>query len=85
MVPTENSHDIYAASDVQRPRITSSSSIHVTDIDQFSFAHNEGYTKERSSLMVIGISFHTALVDIHEKLSIPEAQLLQAISDRMDV
>ncbi|GJV82249.1 DNA repair protein RAD5B [Tanacetum coccineum] len=38
-----------------------------------------GYTKERSNLMVIGISFHTALVDIHEKLSIPEAQLLQAI------
>ena len=31
--------------------------------------------------MVIGISFHTAPVDIREKLSIPEAQLPQAISE----
>lgn len=31
--------------------------------------------------MVIGLSFHTAPVDIREKLSIPEAQLPQAISD----
>nr|GEV98845.1 60S ribosomal protein L7a-1 [Tanacetum cinerariifolium] len=32
----------------------------------------EGYTKKRSSVMVIGLSFHTTPVDIHE-LSIPEA------------
>ncbi|GJV68246.1 gypsy type transposase, partial [Tanacetum coccineum] len=34
---------------------------------------------------VIGLSFHSSLVDIRERLSIPEAQLLQAISDKMDV
>ncbi|GJZ48729.1 retrovirus-related pol polyprotein from transposon TNT 1-94 [Tanacetum coccineum] len=34
---------------------------------------------------VIGLSFYSSLVDIHERLSIPEAQLLQAISDGMDV
>lgn len=31
--------------------------------------------------MVIGLTFHTAPVDIREKLSIPEAQLPQAISE----
>lgn len=43
--------------------------------------HSVGYTKERSSVMVIGLTFHTAPVDIREKLSIPEAQLPQAISE----
>ena len=30
---------------------------------------------------MVGLSFHTAPVDIREKLSIPEAQLPQAISE----
>ncbi|CAK9136939.1 unnamed protein product [Ilex paraguariensis] len=39
------------------------------------------YTKERSSLLVIGLNVHTAPVEIREKLSIPEAQWPQAIGE----
>ncbi|KAL3515440.1 hypothetical protein ACH5RR_022342 [Cinchona calisaya] len=39
------------------------------------------YTKESSSLLVIGINFRTTPVEIREKLSIPEAQWPQAISE----
>ncbi|CAI9104165.1 OLC1v1002790C1 [Oldenlandia corymbosa var. corymbosa] len=39
------------------------------------------YTKESSSLMVIGINFRTTPIEIREKLSIPEAQWPQAISE----
>jgi glutamyl-tRNA reductase len=40
-----------------------------------------GYTKEKSSLIVIGLNVHTAPVDVREKLAIPEAQWPRAISD----
>ena len=40
-----------------------------------------GYTKESSSIMVIGINFRTTPVEIREKLSIPEAQWPQSISE----
>lgn len=39
------------------------------------------YTKESSSIMVIGINFRSTPVEIREKLSIPEAQWPQAISE----
>uniref|UniRef100_A0A5B7BC40 Glutamyl-tRNA reductase n=1 Tax=Davidia involucrata TaxID=16924 RepID=A0A5B7BC40_DAVIN len=39
------------------------------------------YTKERSSIVVIGLNVHTAPVKIREKLSIPEAQWPQAIGE----
>ncbi|KAH7865127.1 hypothetical protein Vadar_002582 [Vaccinium darrowii] len=39
------------------------------------------YTKDRSSIVVIGLNVHTAPVEVREKLSIPEAQWPQAISD----
>ncbi|XP_076898440.1 glutamyl-tRNA reductase 1, chloroplastic-like [Bidens hawaiensis] len=41
----------------------------------------ERYTKEKSGIMVIGLSFHTAPVELREKLSIPEADLPQAITE----
>lgn len=44
-----------------------------------------GYTKESSSIIVIGINFRTTPVEIREKLSIPEAQWHQAISDLCDL
>ncbi|CAL5428165.1 unnamed protein product [Camellia sinensis] len=40
-----------------------------------------GYTKDRNSVVAIGLNVHTALVEIREKLSIPEAQWPQAISE----
>ncbi|WOH14044.1 hypothetical protein DCAR_0933560 [Daucus carota subsp. sativus] len=39
------------------------------------------YTKEKSSIFVIGLNIHTAPLDIREKLSIPEAQWAQAIGE----
>ncbi|KAK9905224.1 hypothetical protein M0R45_000418 [Rubus argutus] len=39
------------------------------------------YTKERSSIVVIGLNVHTAPVEIREKLAIPEAQWSQAIGE----
>ncbi|KAJ9705471.1 hypothetical protein PVL29_003489 [Vitis rotundifolia] len=38
-----------------------------------------GYTKERSSIIVMGLNFHTAPVEVREKLAIPEANWPQAI------
>lgn len=40
-----------------------------------------GYTKERSSIIVIGLNIHTAPVEIREKLVIPETQWPQVIGE----
>ncbi|CAN6450044.1 unnamed protein product [Victoria cruziana] len=40
-----------------------------------------GYTKERSSILVIGLSIHTAPVEMREKLAIPEAEWPRAIEE----
>jgi glutamyl-tRNA reductase len=40
-----------------------------------------GYTKEKSSIIVIGLNVHTAPVDVREKLAIQEAQWPQAIRE----
>lgn len=40
-----------------------------------------GYTKERSSIVVIGLSIHTAPVEMRERLSVPEAELSRAITE----
>ena len=40
-----------------------------------------GYTKERSSIVVIGLSIHTAPVEMREKLAIPEAEWPRAIAE----
>ncbi|XP_022896190.1 glutamyl-tRNA reductase 1, chloroplastic-like [Olea europaea var. sylvestris] len=39
------------------------------------------YMKETSSIVVVGLNFHTAPIEIREKLSIPEAQWSQAIGE----
>lgn len=46
----------------------------------FSFLF-PGYTKERSSIVVIGLSVHTAPVEMREKLAIPEAEWPRAIEE----
>ncbi|GJT48153.1 glutamyl-tRNA reductase 1, chloroplastic-like protein [Tanacetum coccineum] len=53
----------------------------VSALEALKISAADRYTKERSSVLVIGLSFHTAPVDIREKLSIPEAQWPQAISE----
>ncbi|KAL1564573.1 Glutamyl-tRNA reductase 1, chloroplastic [Salvia divinorum] len=39
------------------------------------------YTKETSSILVVGFNYHTAPIEIREKLSVPEAQWPQAIDE----
>lgn len=67
------------ATDVESPSPVKSSSF--SALEALKISAGDRYTKERSSVMVIGLNFHTAPVDIREKLSIPEAQLPQAISE----
>ncbi|CAN0921913.1 Glutamyl-tRNA reductase 1, chloroplastic [Linum grandiflorum] len=40
-----------------------------------------GYTKERASIVAIGLSVHTAPVEMREKLAIPEAEWPRAIAE----
>ncbi|CAI9304209.1 unnamed protein product [Lactuca saligna] len=59
--------------------VSNSSSFSAFELLKTSAA--ERYTKEKSGIMVVGLSFHTAPVEIREKLSIPEAELPQAITE----
>ncbi|RRT43742.1 hypothetical protein B296_00036924 [Ensete ventricosum] len=45
------------------------------------FTFFAGYLKERSSIAVIGLSVHTAPVEMREKLAVPEAQWPRAIAE----
>ncbi|KAF5188567.1 Glutamyl-trna reductase [Thalictrum thalictroides] len=40
-----------------------------------------GYTKEKSSIVVLGLNIHTAPVEMREKLAIPEAEWPRAIGE----
>ncbi|KAJ6777363.1 GLUTAMYL-TRNA REDUCTASE 1 CHLOROPLASTIC [Salix koriyanagi] len=53
----------------------------VIALEQLKASAFDRYTKEKSSIIVIGLNVHTAPVDVREKLAIPEAQWPQAISD----
>nr|XP_043630593.1 glutamyl-tRNA reductase 2-like [Erigeron canadensis] len=64
-----------------QPDSISSNSSSISALELLKTSSAERYTKEKSGLMVIGLSFHTAPVEIREKLSIPEAELPQAITE----
>ncbi|CAL9199684.1 unnamed protein product [Musa hybrid cultivar] len=49
-------------------------------LEQFKISADR-YTKERSSIAVIGLSVHTAPVEMREKLAVPEAQWPRAIGE----
>ncbi|KAJ6829590.1 glutamyl-tRNA reductase 2-like [Iris pallida] len=53
----------------------------VSALEQFKAAGKDRYMKERSSIAVIGLSVHTAPVEMREKLAIPEAQWSRAIGE----
>ncbi|XP_074263734.1 glutamyl-tRNA reductase 1, chloroplastic-like [Silene latifolia] len=57
----------------------SSSSLSALQLLKSSAA--DRYTKERSSIVVIGLSIHTCPVDVREKLAIPEAEWPRAIKE----
>eukprot|EP00249_Psilotum_nudum_P003919 c17425_g1_i1 orf=3-485(-) len=48
-------------------------------LEQLKDATADRYTKERSSILVLGLSIHTAPVELREKLSVPEAEWPHAI------
>nr|GLL48999.1 glutamyl-tRNA reductase 1, chloroplastic-like [Ipomoea trifida] len=50
-------------------------------LEQLKTSAGDRYTKERSSIVVIGLSIHTAPVEMREKLAIPEAEWGRAIEE----
>ncbi|XP_023744834.1 glutamyl-tRNA reductase 2 [Lactuca sativa] len=68
-----------SGSDARSESVSKSSSFSAFELLKTSAA--ERYTKEKSGIMVVGLSFHTAPVEIREKLSIPEAELPQVITE----
>ncbi|KAL2537133.1 Glutamyl-tRNA reductase 1 [Forsythia ovata] len=65
---------------VSNPKIEAKrSSISALELLKTSAA--DRYTKETSSIVVVGLNFRTAPIEIREKLSIPEAQWHQAIGE----
>ncbi|KAL1310243.1 hypothetical protein HN51_052886 [Arachis hypogaea] len=58
-----------------------SSSGTLSALEQLKTSSVDRYTKERSSIVVIGLSVHTAPVEMREKLAIPEAEWPRAITE----
>ncbi|XP_022726538.1 glutamyl-tRNA reductase 1, chloroplastic-like [Durio zibethinus] len=50
-------------------------------LEQLKTSAADRYTKERNSIVVIGLSVHTAPVEMREKLAIPEAEWPRAIGE----
>ncbi|XP_028777767.1 glutamyl-tRNA reductase 1, chloroplastic [Neltuma alba] len=53
----------------------------VSALEQLKTSAADRYTKERSSIVVIGLSVHSTPVEMREKLAIPEAEWPQAIGE----
>ncbi|KAL8096316.1 glutamyl-tRNA reductase 1, chloroplastic-like [Apium graveolens] len=57
------------------------SSSSLSALEQLKSSAADRYTKERSSIVVIGLSIHTTPVEMREKLAIPEAEWPRAIAE----
>ncbi|KAG0592399.1 hypothetical protein KC19_1G249200 [Ceratodon purpureus] len=53
----------------------------VSAFQEFQNARANRYTKVKSSIMVLGLSVHTAPVEMREKLAVPEAEWPRAIDE----
>ncbi|KAL3514311.1 hypothetical protein ACH5RR_027028 [Cinchona calisaya] len=60
---------------------SSASASSLSALEQLKTSAADRYTKERSSIVVIGLSIHTAPVEMREKLAIPEAEWPRAIGE----
>ncbi|KAK4748334.1 hypothetical protein SAY87_014920 [Trapa incisa] len=65
-----------AASDTQRINTSS-----ISALEQLKASAADRYTKEKSSIVVIGLSIHSTPVEMREKLAIPEADWPRAIAE----
>ncbi|GMJ02536.1 glutamyl-tRNA reductase, Arabidopsis thaliana hemA 1 [Hibiscus trionum] len=68
-----------AVSEVEK--IDPSKTAALSALEQLKTSAADRYTKERSSIVVIGLSVHTAPVEMREKLAIPEAEWPRAIGE----
>ncbi|URD86862.1 glutamyl-tRNA reductase [Musa troglodytarum] len=66
--------------DLEEKSKSASASASAGALEQFKISADR-YMKERSSIAVIGLSVHTAPVEMHEKLAVPEAQWPRAIGE----
>ncbi|KAL0718652.1 hypothetical protein Bca4012_067975 [Brassica carinata] len=64
-----------------RCELSPSDSVTISALEQLKNSAPDRYTKERSSIVVIGLSIHTAPVEMREKLAIPEAEWPRAIGE----
>ncbi|XP_030454462.1 glutamyl-tRNA reductase 1, chloroplastic-like [Syzygium oleosum] len=62
----------------ESPKIDTSN---ISALEQLKTSAADRYTKERSSIVVIGLSVHTTPVEMREKLAIPEAEWPRAIGE----
>ncbi|RZC76160.1 hypothetical protein C5167_000440 [Papaver somniferum] len=53
----------------------------LSTLEQLQNSGIDRYSKEKSSIVVVGLSFHTAPVEMREKLVIPEAELPRAVEE----
>ncbi|CAL5189534.1 unnamed protein product [Lathyrus oleraceus] len=60
---------------------SSSDANSVSALQQLKTSAADRYTKEKSSIVVIGLSVHTTPVELREKLAIPEAEWPRAIGE----
>ncbi|KAL1564703.1 Glutamyl-tRNA reductase 1, chloroplastic [Salvia divinorum] len=70
-----------AALDSANSTSLSASASSLSALEQLKTSAADRYTKERSSIVVIGLSIHIAPVEMREKISIPEAEWPRAISE----
>ncbi|KAL8030167.1 hypothetical protein ABFX02_14G270600 [Erythranthe guttata] len=59
----------------------SASASSLSALEQLKASGADRYTKEKSSIVVIGLSIHSAPVEMREKLAIPEAEWPRAIGE----
>ncbi|GAB2269554.1 Glutamyl-tRNA reductase 1, chloroplastic [Dionaea muscipula] len=70
-----------ATAAVARTSYDSARSSSFSALEQLKTSAADRYTKEKSSIVVIGLSVHTAPVEMREKLAIPEAEWPRAIEE----
>ncbi|KAF7137186.1 hypothetical protein RHSIM_Rhsim07G0214800 [Rhododendron simsii] len=72
---------VQAAGGIDQNASSDSRSPSLSALEQLKTSAADRYTKERSSIVVIGLSIHTAPVEMREKLAIPEAEWPRAIAE----
>ncbi|KNA12560.1 hypothetical protein SOVF_124580 [Spinacia oleracea] len=70
-----------ASSDFAATSVDSVRSSSISALEQLKTSAADRYTKERSSIVVIGLSIHTCPVEMREKLAVPEAEWPRAIEE----